>query len=140
RACAREDEAGDAMVARGLEQRQRAHDVVAVVFAGIGDRLAHIGERREMHDGGWSITVDHLVEPRPVENVAALQGAPPDGPLVAVDKVVVGDRQIAGRGQRLAGVRADVAGAAGDEHGPTLGWHQRAPWKTYSSFAILVPA
>src|SRR5690606_40926325 len=38
-------------------------------------------------------------------------------PLVAVYQIVVGHRQVAGSRQHLAGVTADIAGAAGDEDG-----------------------
>ena len=44
------DEFGNAVIEHGLEEAEGRDEVVLVVFAGFGDRFAHVGEGCEMHD------------------------------------------------------------------------------------------
>ena len=44
------DEFGNAVIEHGLEEAEGRDEVVLVVFAGLGDRFAHVGEGGEMHD------------------------------------------------------------------------------------------
>ena len=53
---------------------------------------------------------------RRAENVALFERPPFDRSLVAVDEIVVGDGYVARPRQRFAGVRADIACAAGDQY------------------------
>ena len=50
-----------------------------------------------------------------IAQVSAHEGSPLDRPFVAALETVEGHRKVARAGERLAGVAADIAGAAGDE-------------------------
>src|SRR5947209_7359679 len=57
------------------------------------------------------------VEPGGIADVAALQRPPSYGPVMALLEGVVADRDEARFGHRLADVTADIARAAGNQHG-----------------------
>ncbi len=69
-----------------------------------------------MHDGHGPVTTHHLDQPFAVADVALFERPEPDHLAMAEAQIVVGDRLVARLGQGLAGVAADVAGAAGDQH------------------------
>ena len=70
-----------------------------------------------MDDGARSMMRECRIEVSGVEDVALLERAPADELGVPFRQIVECDRQEALRGQRLAGVTADEAGAAGHENG-----------------------
>ncbi|MPL60930.1 hypothetical protein SDC9_06495 [bioreactor metagenome] len=59
---------------------------------------------------------EDFVEPRAVGKLALFERTELHRVAPAGDEAVIGDGHIARRPQRLAGVRADVAGAAGDQN------------------------
>ncbi len=69
-----------------------------------------------MHDGVRFVAAQGLAQLGWVGDVAMLERTPLNRPPVAGAKIVEGDWRVTGQGQRLAGVTADVAGAAGDEN------------------------
>ncbi len=109
------DDMPHARLAHRLEQRQAVGDVVAEIKRGLLHRLADIGEGREMHDRGDLVPAHGLGEERAVGEVAHDERPPAHGCAVAAAEIVVADGLIAGAGQRLGGVAADIAGAAGNE-------------------------
>jgi len=68
-----------------------------------------------MHQCGRPVLLERRTQARRVRNVAFEERSPFHCPAVTARKIVVGDRQVAFRGKRLAGVTADVARAAGHE-------------------------
>ena len=110
-----EDEPADRMIAHRLEQRQGARDIVAIIFAGIGHRLADIGERREMHHRHRPVSRDRRIERRAVGDIADLERPPLHRLAVPVDQIVIDDREKSARTKRLAGMRADITGSPGDQ-------------------------
>src|SRR5438034_5640053 len=69
-----------------------------------------------MHHRLGPVFAQYLVEADSVENVALLQRAPTDSPLMPVDEIVIGNRRVAGRCERLARVGPDIAGAARNQY------------------------
>ncbi|MNT36536.1 hypothetical protein D3C72_1726240 [compost metagenome] len=69
-----------------------------------------------MDDGDGRIMLEHLVEPRPVADVADDQRPPPDELVVTVGQVVVDHGQKARLRELEAGVGTDIAGAADHEN------------------------
>jgi hypothetical protein len=63
------------------------------------------------------IAVHDLIEPRSIKDVALFERPPFHGPFVAVDKIIIGDRQVTGVAQGFAGMGSDVAGPSGNEYG-----------------------
>ena len=110
-----EDQAFNPVIAYCLEQRKRAHDIVAVIFARISDRFSDINKCREMHHGNRLVTLDRRVELSSVGDVADFERGPFHRPLMTMKEVVIDHREETARGQSLAGMRPDIAGTAGDE-------------------------
>jgi hypothetical protein len=106
-------------IAHGTQQRQRAGDIVEVVFLRIGDRFADQAGRREVHDRDNAMLCEGVIEHRPVREIARDKRST-DEATVSGREVIVDDRMIAGRGQRPAAMRADVARAAGDQKTRTI--------------------
>ncbi len=106
-----------------VDQRQRAGHVVVVVHQRLCDRLADRLQAREVDHRDDRVRREDTFERGRVAHVGldedrrgprdALDA--PDRFALAVDEVVDDDRHEAGGQQFDAGVRADVAGAAGDE-------------------------
>src|SRR6266536_3891433 len=96
-----------------MQERRSPGEVVAVIKQRFFDRLAHIGI--EMHQCGRPVLLERRTQARRVRNVAFEERSPFHCPAVTARKIVVGDRHVAFRGKRLAGVTADVARAAGHE-------------------------
>ena len=69
-----------------------------------------------MHDRIRLIAAENLIKPFPVKDVAVLEGSPPNRPLVTVYKIIVSHGEVARAAQRFAGVRADIARAAGHQN------------------------
>ena len=111
----REDESLDVMPQRRVDQGVRLGHVVVEVALGLPDRFADFYVAREVDHRPRPVAREHLVEPRLVADVAALQRPPLHRPVVAFLQRVVADRPVASLGQRLADVAADIAGAAGDQ-------------------------
>jgi hypothetical protein len=93
-----------------VEENGRARHVVPIVQGGLAHRLADERQGGEVHDRGRPVALDGLVQAGAVQDVADLDRSPGQRPAVAGGEVVVGDRLIAGPGQRLTGLAADVAG------------------------------
>ncbi len=110
-----EDHRADAGFLHHVQQGQRAAHVVGVVFARVRDQFRDLDIGGEMHHGVRPVAADHVAQARRIRDVALLEGAPADRVRPAALEAVVGDGQVAGPGQRLAGMAADVAGAAGNE-------------------------
>src|SRR6185437_4433031 len=58
---------------------------------------------------------EHLGQPGRVKQIALFQRSPFDRPFVTVAEIVIGDRRQSRPRQCLAGVRADITGAPGDQ-------------------------
>lgn len=120
-----EHEILDAMRLHGLDQREQAVDVVAIVGERHFDRLPHRLERGEVNGAGNAKAREQVVEHGLRARVALDKdrGAPgnfTDAPhrlSMAVDQIVENDHVIAVREQLDTGMRADVTGAAGHENG-----------------------
>src|SRR5437660_10059965 len=69
-----------------------------------------------MHHRLGPVFAQYLVEADFVENVAFLQRAPTDSPFMPVDEIVIGNRRVAGRCERVARVGPDIAGAARNQY------------------------
>ena len=69
-----------------------------------------------MHHRPWPVGGEGTGEVVLVAQVAAFERSPFHRPFVAALEVVERHREIAGAGERLAGVAADKSGAAGDEN------------------------
>jgi acetylornithine deacetylase/succinyl-diaminopimelate desuccinylase-like protein len=102
-------------LAHGLEQRQRAGDIVVVVQPGIIRGLADIGIGGKVNDGLGPKPSQRLAHQGGIPDVGFDQRPPFDEIFVAARQIVDHGHLEAFMGQKLAGVAADVAGAAGDE-------------------------
>ena len=109
-------EAADTAGLHRLEKREACGHIVAEVLARVAHRLAHVGVPGEVDHGLDAVLTNRALHEGAVANVTLDQGAPADGRFVPVDQVVQRDREAAGARERLAGVAADVAGAAGNEN------------------------
>ena len=119
------------MLLHDLDEHDGADDVVGVVLHGLGDGLTDRLEPREVDHGVHLLRGEGFVEPFAIENVAVVEGKvvslvgdelldAAQGLLGGVVEVI-DDHHLASGGEELqAGVRADVAGAAGDEHGASF--------------------
>ncbi len=115
RAGRREDDVPDAVVDHRIEQRQRVDDVVMKILARMDDRLADVRVRREMNDRRDFVLLDHAIDERAVSEVAFLERAPLDRPLVSVHEVVEHDRLEPRPGHQFGGVTSDVTRAPSDQ-------------------------
>ena len=100
---------------RRLKEVERAADIDPPIPPRLLHRLAHLAEGGEMHHRGGLPSGKDLIQPRPVQKIALLEGAKFHRIGPAGGQIVIGDRHIARRRQKLAGMRADIAGAAGDQ-------------------------
>ena len=89
---------------RRLDQLQRGTDIAAPVFAGLRHRLADLAEGGEMHHRHRLVAGEDLIQPRAVGQAAFFERAEFHRIAPAGDQAVIGDRQIAGQFQRLAGM------------------------------------
>ena len=117
RAGAGEDDVTDIAVAHGGEQFCGAAHIVAIVERRVLVRFPHIGKGREMHDRGRPVAVQCGAQERTIGEISDHQLAPFHRFGVATRKVVIGDRCKARFAQGLAGMAADISGAAGDQNG-----------------------
>ena len=99
-----------------FEDAQRADDVVAVVAERVADRFADVEKCREMDHRPRLVTPQRLAQRRDVRDVAFDEIAVLRRLAMPGGEIVVHDDAIPGPRERLRGVAADVAGAAGDEH------------------------
>jgi hypothetical protein len=116
----RVEHALDAGEPRGLEHVDRAHDVDARVPGRVLDRLAHIDLRREVEDDVGPRRGEHAAHPVRVADVGLLEARAArerGGEVLALAGGQVVDDQdlVAAIEQRVDEVRADEAGAAGDQ-------------------------
>ncbi len=127
RAGGREDEPGDRLGRHRLEDAQRAADVVAVVARRFAHRFADVEIGREVHHRLDPVSADRRPDCAGIQDVSFDQLAVAHRLTVAGAEVVVDDRLVAAARERLAGVAADVAGAAGYEHPARLSgqWRSR---------------
>src|SRR5438045_2817915 len=116
RAGAPQDEHVLLVSAHVLKQRHGSAQIIAIVLSRISHRLPDVGEGSEMHHRLGPVFAQYLVEADSVENVALHQRAPTDSPLMPVDEIVIGNRRVAGRCERLARVGPDIAGAARNQY------------------------
>ena len=121
-----EDEGLDIGPAHGGEQLRCAVNVVVVILKRLFDGFADGFESGEVHHRGDGVAGKDAFEQRRIANVAfdearalaAERFQPVDDIGAAVAEIVENEQVMPGLRQRNAGVRADVAGAAGDEdHG-----------------------
>ena len=108
----------DRHVTRGtsrVEQVQRADDVVGVVPGGILERFPDVGARGEMQHDCGAVCRECPGESVRVEKVALDEWPPANETVVAGGEIVVHHRQEPAGCEGLAGMTADVSGAAGDE-------------------------
>ena len=117
RAAAREHEAVDAARAQCGEQRARRGNVVAPVEIRLAHRIADVARRRHVDARNRLLRVERRIERLAIRDVRAHQRAPAHGIRVPRAQVVERDRHVARLRERLADVRADVAGAARDQDG-----------------------
>src|ERR1043166_1628170 len=94
----------------GVDQRDRAHDVVAIVLGRFVDRLTDISEGGEVDGCIWLEFLDRAVQRFAIQNVAMHEGAPARGIAMTGDEIVVDDGLDARRSQQLAGMAANIAG------------------------------
>jgi len=80
------------------------------------DRFPDIGVRGEMDDGLDPERLQRFRNSRAVGDISRDQRTPFHRPAVAGAEIVEHDRRVAGSGQRLAGMAADITGAAGDQN------------------------
>src|SRR5438045_6798755 len=116
RAGAPQDEHVLLVSAHVLKQRHGSAQIIAIVLSRISHRLPDVGEGGEMHHRLGPVFAQYLVEAYFVDNVAFLQRAPTDSPFMPVDEIVIGNRRVAGRCERLARVGPDIAGAARNQY------------------------
>src|SRR5256714_11668281 len=119
RARAREYDPVHLVIAHGLKQRHGSAQIIAIVLSRISPRLPDVGEGGEMHHRLGPVFAQYLVEADLVENVAFLQRAPTESPFMPVDEIVIGNRRVAGRWERMARVGPARAGAARNQDVPT---------------------
>ena len=136
------------MLLHDLDEDDGTNDVVGVVPHGLGDGLADRLEPREVDHGVNLLRGEGLVEPLAIEDVAVVEdevvGLVGDELLDAAQGLlggvveVIHDHHLASRGEKLqAGVRADVTGSAGDQHGASFdGSHVGVLGKLYPSGTI----
>lgn len=112
-----EDEAFAGVLLHGFEKGEGAGDVVAVVFEGGFDRFANVAVGGKVKDGFGLVLGKELIEKGRVVEVALNEGDAIvwEGIQVAVDEVIEDDNGLTEAEEVLDGVRADVAGAAGNE-------------------------
>jgi nucleoside-diphosphate-sugar epimerase len=88
--------------------------------------LQAVEEGGKVHDARHAVPSQRLAHGGDVGDVALHELAVADGVAVARNQVVVHDDLVAAAVQRLAGVAADVAGAAGDQDRPRLSGQWRS--------------
>ena len=123
-----EDEALHARGAHRLQEPQRAHDVVVVVFERLDDRFAHGLEPCEMDDGLDFLLTEHAFERSLVADVALDEFRRPSGDRPdALGDAAVGVREIVEEHRFMTGLleydgsmRADEAHSAREEHAHVL--------------------
>ncbi len=99
----------------GVEQGQGVNHVVVEVELRLDHRFADIGEGGEVDHRRHLETGQRVGQQLGVGKIALDQRPPAHRLAVAVDEIVIGDRRIAGLGQSLAGMTADIAGTAGNQ-------------------------
>lgn len=115
-----EDEFLDPVIAHRLEQYERTHEVVVVVFDGLGDALAHGLEPREVDDGVDGMFLKDAVEHRTVADIRLVEGKPFARQLLragerlaaGIGKVIDDDGLVAMPQQLHQRMRADESGTA----------------------------
>jgi hypothetical protein len=118
-------DAADPVHARGVEKRQGADHIIAIIFGWVGDGFADIGEGREMHDGRRLVALHHLGEALGIKDIAFLERPPFDGTFMPVHQAVIRHRRVTSRSQCLAGMGADITRTACNKDGFAVR-HQRA--------------
>jgi hypothetical protein len=111
RATAGEDDRADAVRPHHLDQRNHAADVGPVVARRLDHRLPDIGQGGKIDNCFRPVLADRRAQRHGIVDVAADQGSPLHGPGMPGVQIVVDDRQVAGARERLARMRADIAGA-----------------------------
>ena len=100
----------------GLDQRQRADDIVAPVQARFFATFADLGQSGKVQHGGRLVPGKHLIQLGAVCQIALFKRAEFDRILPAGRQVIISNGGVAARLESLAGVRADITGASGDKN------------------------
>src|ERR1051325_7155337 len=80
-----------------------------------------------MHYRGDEVRPQRLGEQPRVLQVSGDERSPAHRGAMAATQIVVDDRLVSGRGQRLAGMAADIAGAPGDKNSSAGGSLGQSP-------------
>ena len=130
---AREDDGLTAVVAHDIDERQGVLDIVVVVLDGLAHRLANGLKAGEVDDAVDLVGIEDLVHRIAVEHVGLVEGEvlgglvahdgldAVDGNGAGVGEVIDDDNLVATLEQLNDGVRADKAGAAGNEDAGVFG-------------------
>mmetsp|Transcript_17998 Transcript_17998/g.27417 ORF Transcript_17998/g.27417 Transcript_17998/m.27417 type:complete len:246 (+) Transcript_17998:11501-12238(+) len=95
-----------------LDQVERAHDIVAPVFAGQLHAFAHLAEGSKVHHRNGLVLGKGRINCGTVHQITLDKWAELDGILPTGFEIVEGHRRESGGAQSLAGVRPDIARTA----------------------------
>ena len=130
---AREDDGLTTVVAHDIDEHQGVLDIVVVVLDGLAHRLANGLKAGEVDDAVDLVGIEDLVHRIAVEHVGLVEGEvlgglvahdgldAVDGNGAGVGEVIDDDDLVAALEQLNDGVRADKAGAAGNEDAGVFG-------------------
>ena len=130
---AREDDGLTTVVAHDIDEHQGVLDIVVVVLDGLAHRLANGLKAGEVDDAVDLVGIEDLVHRIAVEHVGLVEGEvlgglvahdgldAVDGNGAGVGEVIDDDNLVATLEQLNDGVRADKAGAAGNEDAGVFG-------------------
>ena len=80
-----------------------------------------------MHYRGDEVRPQRVGEEHRVLQISGDERSPAHRGAVAATQIVVDDRLVSGRGQRLTGVATDISGTAGDKNSSTAGSLGQSP-------------
>jgi hypothetical protein len=118
RGAGREHQPPDAAFAHDGQERRRAGDIDVPEDVRPLRRASDLDQAGEVDHRLDLVRLDRLTQGRGVADVAMHEGAPLDRFPEAGIEVVENHRRVAPFAQGLGGVRADIAGPAGDQHRP----------------------
>ena len=116
RTSAGEDNPLDVGSTHRVQQRERAHDIVVVVFGRLANRNADIGKRREVHHGLDPMLAQEIGDRRLIEQIGDDQRQLADGRAMTFGQIVDDPHVMTTGREQLGRMRADVAGRAGNEY------------------------
>src|SRR5581483_4909024 len=118
------------MTSHLVDQIQRAAKIGRVVERRLGDRFRHDDLRRELEHAFGLELGEYLGDADRIGEIASIELPPLHGLQVAAGEVVEHGDLVTVLRQHLAHVRADVAGAAGNEEShPGTQWR----WRRYTA-------